>query len=101
MMKTSGREGAPLMNASTLLSALQWAEDTFGSVRLGDQRRTERAVEIASAIAHNPAASLPAQMRDEAATEAAYRFLQMPNVSYEKLIGPHVAQTRASSSRCC
>ncbi len=87
------------MNASTLLSALQWAEDTFGNVRLGDQRRTERAVEIASAIAHNPAASLPAQMQDEAATEAAYRFLQMPDVSYEKLIGPHVAQTRAQASK--
>ncbi len=87
------------MNANTLLSALQWAEYTFGNVRLGDQRRTERAVEIASAIAHNPAASLPAQMQDEAATEAAYRFLQMPDVTYEKLIGPHVAQTREEASK--
>src|SRR6266700_7154726 len=98
MRKTNGSERAPLMNASTLLSALQWAEYTFGSVHLGDQRRTERAVEIASAIAHHPAASLPEQMQDEAATEAAYRFLQMTNVSYEKLIGPHVAQTRAQAS---
>src|SRR6266852_2200206 len=98
-MKTRVRERAPLMNANTLLSALQWAENTFGSVHLGDQRRTERAVEIASAIAHNPAASLPAQMQDEAATEAAYRFLQMPDVKYEKLIGPHVAQTRADASK--
>ena len=57
MIKTGIRERAPLMNASTLLSALQWAEYTFGSVRLGDVRRTERAVEIARAIAHNPAAS--------------------------------------------
>ena len=87
------------MNASTLLSALQWAEYTFGSVRLGDQRRTERAVEIASAIAHNPAASLPAQMQDGAGTEAAYRFLQMPDVTYEKLIGPHVTQTRAQARK--
>jgi hypothetical protein len=87
------------MNASTLLSALQWAQETFGSVRLGDQRRTERAVEIASAIAHNPAASLPTQMQNDAATEAAYRFLQMPDVSYEKLIGPHVAQTRAQARK--
>jgi hypothetical protein len=99
MMKTSVRERAPLMNASTLLSALQWAEYTFGSVHLGDQRRTERAVEIASAIAHHPAASLPAQMQDEAATEAAYRFLQMPDVTYEKLIRPHVAQTREEASK--
>src|SRR5713226_1350741 len=94
MMKDRARERAPLMNPNTLLSALQWAEYTFGNVRLGDQRRTERAVEIASAIAHNPAASLPAQMQDEAATEAAYRFLQMPDVTYEKLIEPHVQQTR-------
>src|SRR6266576_5323525 len=94
MRKTNGSERAPLMNASTLLSALQWAEDTFGSVRLGDQRRTKRAVEIASASAHHPAASLPAQMQDEAATQAAYRFLQTPDVTYEKLIHPHVQQTR-------
>ena len=85
------------MNPSTLLSAWQWAEDTFGSVRLGDQRRTERAVKIASAIAHDPAASLPAQMPDEAATEAAYRFLQTPDVTYEHLIEPHVQQTRAQA----
>src|SRR6266704_3456376 len=99
MMKNRSRERAPMMNPSTMLSALHWAEDTFGSVHLGDQRRTVRAVEIASAIAHNPAASLPAQMQDDAATEAAYRFLQMPDVSYEKLIGPHVAQTRAQASK--
>jgi len=87
------------MNASTLLSALQWAEYTFGEVHLGDRRRTERAVKIASAMARNPAASLPAQMQDEAATEAAYRFLQTPDVTYEKLIGPHVAHTRAHASK--
>src|SRR5438309_3206453 len=99
MMKTSERERASLMNASTLLSALQWAEDAFGTVHLGDQRRTERAVAIASAIAQEPAASLPAQMPDEAALEATYRFLQTPDVTYEQLIGPHVAQTRAEASK--
>src|SRR5438309_2343478 len=99
MMKTSERERASLMNASTLLSALQWAEDAFGTVHLGDQRRTERAVAIASAIAHNPAATLPEQMQDEAALEATYRFLQTPDVTYEQLIGPHVAQTREQASK--
>jgi transposase-like protein len=98
MMKSEGRERAALMNASTWLSALQWAEDTFGSVRLGDQRRNKRAVVIASAIAHDPAASLPAQMQDPAALEAAYRFLQTPEVTYEKLIQPHLEQTRAQAS---
>src|SRR5216683_1276867 len=85
------------MKPSTLLSAHEWAESTFGSVHLGDQRRTKRAVALAQAIAHDPAGSLPAQMQDEAATQAAYRFLQTPDVTYEQLIRPHVEQTRAQA----
>jgi len=91
------RERAKLMNPSTLLSAQQWAEQTFGAVRLGDQRRTERAVAMACAIAHDPAASLPAQMQGEAELEAAYRFLQTPDVTYEQLLQPHVEQTRTEA----
>ncbi|MFL5697662.1 MAG: IS4 family transposase [Ktedonobacteraceae bacterium] len=91
------RESPKLMNASTLLSAQQWAEHTFGSVRLGHQDRTERAVKMAQAIAHDPSASLPAQMQSGAATQAAYRFLQTPQVSYEHLIAPHVQQTRQAA----
>jgi hypothetical protein len=60
-------------------------------------RRTKRAIAMASAMAHDPAASLPAQMQDEAALEAAYRFLQTPDVTYEQLIEPHVQQTRAQA----
>src|SRR5258708_36220445 len=104
MMKTSVRERAPLMNASTLLSALQWAEYTFASQRLGDQRRTERAVQIASAIAHHPAASLPAQMQDEAAPEAPYRFLPLPDVTinhWPGRIGARPGRERASRRRIC
>ena len=88
-----------MMNPGTILSALQWAEDTFGSVHLGDVRRTKRAVAIASAIAQEPAASLPAQLPDEAALEATYRFLHTPDVTYEQLIAPHIAQTRAEASK--
>ena len=54
---------------------------------------------IASAIAHDPAASLPAQMPDEATLEATYRFLQTPDVTYEQLIEPHVEQTRAEAGK--
>ncbi len=82
------------METSTLLSAPEWAEQTFGEVRLGHQRRTKRAVVMAEAIATDPAASLPKQMGSEAGLHAAYRFLQMPAVSYEQLIRPHVEQTR-------
>jgi hypothetical protein len=87
------------MNASTLLSASDWAEQTFGSVRLGDQRRTQRAVAIGTALAHEPGASLPAQMQEPSALKATYRFLQTPDVSYEYLIGPHVQQTREAAAQ--
>jgi Transposase DNA-binding/Transposase Tn5 dimerisation domain len=82
------------METSTLLSAPEWAEQTFGQVRLGHRSREERAMTMAAAIAADPGASLPKQMGSEAALHAAYRFLQMPQVSYEQLIRPHVQQTR-------
>ncbi len=59
------------METSTLLSSPEWAEQTFGEVRLGHQSRTKRAVAMASAIAADPAASLPKQMGSEAALHAA------------------------------
>ena len=66
------REREKQMNRSILLSPQQWAKHTFGSAHLGDQRRTQRAVEIAASIARHPGASLPRQMPDEAALHAAY-----------------------------
>ena len=87
------------METSTLLSAPQWAEQTFGSVNLGHRSRRERAVTMAAAIAADPAASLPKQMGSEAALHGAYRFLQTPDVSYEQLIQPHVQQTREAMGK--
>ena len=84
------------METSTLLSAQEWAEQTFGEVQLGHRRRRERAVKMAAAIAADPAGSLPKQMGNEAALHAAYRFLQTPQVSYEQLMRPHQEQTRAA-----
>jgi hypothetical protein len=87
------------MEPGTLLSAQQWAEQTFGEVQLGHQQREERAVKMAAAMAIDPAASLPQQMGSEGQAHAAYRFLQSPHVAYEALIEPHVRQTRAAMSQ--
>ena len=87
------------MEPGTLLSAPQWAEQTFGEVQLGDQRREERVVTMATAMAADPAASLPQQMGSEGEVHAAYRFFQSPHVDYEALIEPHVQQTRAAMSQ--
>jgi hypothetical protein len=87
------------MNTSMLLSPEAWAEETFGSVRLGDQRRSRRAVQMAARIAHEPAGSLPAQMREHAVLQGAYRVLQCPDVTYEQLIEPHLQQTRQAARK--
>ena len=63
------------METSTLLSAGAWAEQTFGSVRLGHRSCSERAVTMATAIAHDPSASLPQQMGSEAASHAFQDFV--------------------------
>lgn len=87
------------METATLLSAPQWAEQTFGEVKLGDRRREQRAVRMAAAMAAHPGASLPQQMGSEGQAHAAYRFLQTPQIGYEELIEPHVRQTRAAMSQ--
>src|SRR6266516_869043 len=93
------KERLRMMETSTMLSAQNWADETFGEVCLGHRSREERAVTMAAAIAVDPAASLPKQMGSEAEAHAAYRFLQTPQVSYEQLIGPHLEQTRAEMGK--
>src|SRR5262245_54754837 len=71
-----------------------WARQTFGLANLGDRRRTRRAVATAAALAAQPTASLPRQLRDPAALKATYRLLHEPDVTCAALVAPHLAQTR-------
>ncbi len=57
------------MEVSAILEANEWAGMTYGGVRLGDERRTQRAVQIASAMARDPMASFPKQMGGQAASD--------------------------------
>ncbi len=72
----------------------KWAVETFGTAELGDLRRTDRRVQMATAIAENPSASLPESMRDWADTLAAYRFLDNEAVTHEQIMLPHWMTTR-------
>lgn len=80
------------MNVSR--SASEWAVMTYGSVLLGDERRAQRAMKMASALARDPMASFPKQLGGQAATKAAYRFLESAQTSYEQLMRPHLEQTK-------
>src|SRR5229473_2833778 len=84
-----------MLNWEAVMSPEQWAQATFGEVRLRDERRTKRAVRLAEAIAREPGVSLPKQVGSRKEVKATYRFLQSGQVSYEALIRPHVQHTRA------
>src|SRR5713226_9450124 len=84
-----------MLSWNATMSPEVWAQRTFGAVRLGDERRTRRAVKLAEAIAREPQVSLPKQVGKRKEVQAAYRFLQSGKVSYEALMRPHVEQTRA------
>lgn len=76
-----------------------WAVDEFGSVELGDKRRTQRAVEIAQGMARRPADSLAQQMAGWNQQRGAYRLLDNEAVSHEALSAPHWQQTRVKAGQ--
>jgi hypothetical protein len=82
------------MTNGLLLSACEWAQMTFGEVRLGDQRRTKRVVQMASLMAMQSDVSLPRMMKSKAELKGSYRLLETADVSYEALIRPHLEQTQ-------
>src|SRR6266704_296137 len=77
----------------------KWAVETFGTAELGDLRRTDRLVKMATAIAENPSASLPESMRNWADTRASYRFLDNETVTHEQILFPHWMTTRQEAKR--
>jgi hypothetical protein len=85
------------MENGLLLSASEWAQTTFGDVRLGDKRRNERAVRIATLMATQSDVSLPRMMKSKADLKAAYHLLETPDVTYEGLMRPHLQQTVAQA----
>jgi hypothetical protein len=71
-----------------------WAEEQFGKCDLKDKRRTDRLVRLAEGILRHPAGSLPEQTTNMADLKAAYRLFDCPDVTFERIAGPHWEQTR-------
>lgn len=59
----------------------QWALKTFGQAELGDTRRTNRLVQLASALADHTGQSIVQSMSSPSEIEAAYRFVRNNAVS--------------------
>jgi len=72
----------------------KWAQTEFGFAELGDPRRTERLVNIATRLAAKPGGTLPQAFTDWAELKAAYRFFGGATASFERVQAPHIERTR-------
>jgi hypothetical protein len=76
----------------------QWAEQQWGHSKLGDKRRTARAVRLGAAMAAQPAASLPTQTDSWGDLKAAYRLVNEEDVTHQALSEPHWQATRQQAA---
>ena len=81
--------------ATTLMSSTDWAAAEFGCAELGDPRRCRRLVRVATNLAENPQGTLPGAFQRWSETKAAYRLLEQPDVTYDRVICPHIDRVRA------
>src|SRR5437588_567677 len=70
-----------------------WAVTEFGGAELGDRRRTERLVRLATALGSRPQASLPQACDDPALLKAAYRFFENEAIEPAAIVDSHVQAT--------
>src|SRR5215468_9126786 len=72
-----------------------WAVTEFAEAELGDLRRTQRLVELATALAQRPGTSLPEACGEQAMLKAAYRFFDNAAIDPQNLLDSHVDATLA------
>jgi hypothetical protein len=72
-----------------------WASEEMATVDLGDERLDRRAELLLSTLGGRPNLSIPAACNGRAEQKAAYGFFDNDKVTFEKVLEPHVACTRA------
>jgi hypothetical protein len=80
-----------------ILDALAWAKAQFGKVKLGDARRTDRAVKVASAMAEGGSENVPLETGTLAEARAAYRLFDKEDVTHEAITRQHRDQVIAAA----
>jgi hypothetical protein len=85
-----------LVMTNTLMRPAQWAESEFASAKLGDRRRTQRLVKMATNLVQRPGGTLPQAFPVWSELKAAYRFFNQPKVTFEQIQQPHRQRTRAA-----
>src|SRR5262245_20979670 len=70
-----------------------WPVTEFAAAELGDTRRTQRVIALATVLAQRPGASLPEACGDPAMLKAAYRFFDNAAIEPQDLLDSHVGAT--------
>lgn len=68
-----------------MMTASEWARETFGQVDLGDRRRTARLVRVAASAAQSPAGTVTKVFSDDAERQGAYDFLESEHIDADEL----------------
>ena len=68
---------------------MDWAEEEFETLDLGDPRLNRRAVLLAERLSQKPGASIPGACASWSETVAAYRFLGNAEVSWDSVMAAH------------
>src|SRR5437867_775085 len=100
MLGTSALYSSPKSNPLTKESSMSsqaddshWAVIEFADAELGDVRRTQRLVELASVLAQHPTAALPEACGDDAMLKAAYRFFDNDAIEPHDVLDSHIEAT--------
>lgn len=70
-----------------------WASREFGEIDLGDQRLTDRLVNLANKLASSPESPINQACGDWANTKAAYRFFQNERIDEKIILQSHIDNT--------
>jgi hypothetical protein len=70
-----------------------WAVTEFAEAELGDARRTQRLIRMATVLARQPMAGLPEACGNPAELKAAYRFFANEAIAPAELLAGHVSAT--------
>jgi len=81
---------------SNLLAPAQWAQLEFALAELGDQRRTQRLVKMATCLAQTPTGTLPQAFPAWKELKAAYRLLDHLEFGPAEIQQPHRQCTLAA-----
>jgi hypothetical protein len=77
----------------------EWVDEEFETASFGDKRLVTRCKTLMKSLIKSPKESIAASCKGRAETAAAYRFIENPSVSFEKILKPHIEATKERISK--